>query len=301
MVDPRHQSGLVTALNERFERFTRTYPGFIRASLHVSEDQQRVLSHVLWRSKSDCEKAFENAEQGEGDLAAFIHGQFANLDQPSANHIAAQTQQLRGMNLVVVAEAIGRTQQGIFDLLPEVRQAQVIGLDHAIAANQQRVMDNVFQLTDIAGPAVGAQLVLRLAADLDRPAAQTLAVDLDEVTGQRHDVAWPFTQGAQLQIDHLDLDRQGQVADFVEKQRAAVGFFEPAGLGGQRAGECALLMTEQLGFHQRFGECTAVHRHERLMTTAAEVVHVTRDQFLARARFANDEDAGIARRHLLDM
>ena len=57
MVDPRHQSGLVTALNERFERFTRTYPGFIRASVHVSEDQQRVLSHVLWQSKSDCEKA----------------------------------------------------------------------------------------------------------------------------------------------------------------------------------------------------------------------------------------------------
>lgn len=71
-VDPRHHAGLVTALNERFERITRTYPGFIRASVHVSEDRKRVLSHVLWRSKMDCEKALENAEQGEGDLWEMI-------------------------------------------------------------------------------------------------------------------------------------------------------------------------------------------------------------------------------------
>jgi hypothetical protein len=74
VVDPRHQAGLVQALNERFERFTRTYPGFIRAGVHVSEDRQRVLSHVLWQSKSDCEKAFQNAEQGEGDLWDLIRG-----------------------------------------------------------------------------------------------------------------------------------------------------------------------------------------------------------------------------------
>ena len=67
-VNPPHQAGLVNALHEHFERFTRTYPGFIRASVHVSEDQRRVLSHVLWQSRSDCEKAFANAEKGEGDL-----------------------------------------------------------------------------------------------------------------------------------------------------------------------------------------------------------------------------------------
>ncbi|WP_341958867.1 antibiotic biosynthesis monooxygenase [Pseudomonas sp. RC10] len=71
-VDPRYQAGLVADLNERFERFTRTYPGFIRASVHVSEDQGRVLSHVLWQSKSACEQAFRNAEQGEGDLWGLI-------------------------------------------------------------------------------------------------------------------------------------------------------------------------------------------------------------------------------------
>ncbi|MFJ3485786.1 antibiotic biosynthesis monooxygenase [Pseudomonas sp. NPDC090202] len=71
-VDPQHQAALVAALNERCERFTRTYPGFIRASVQVSEDRRRVLSHVLWRSKTDCEKAFENAEKGEDDFWTLI-------------------------------------------------------------------------------------------------------------------------------------------------------------------------------------------------------------------------------------
>ena len=68
-VDPHHQAGLVVALSERF---TRTYPGFVRASVQLSEDRQRVLSHVQWLSKSDCERAFENAEQGEGDMWELI-------------------------------------------------------------------------------------------------------------------------------------------------------------------------------------------------------------------------------------
>ncbi|WP_296261589.1 MULTISPECIES: antibiotic biosynthesis monooxygenase [unclassified Pseudomonas] len=72
VLDARYQAGLVAALNERMERFIRTYPGFIRASVQLSEDHTRVLSHVLWRSRTDCEKAFTNAEQGEGDLWEMI-------------------------------------------------------------------------------------------------------------------------------------------------------------------------------------------------------------------------------------
>jgi heme-degrading monooxygenase HmoA len=72
-VPPRQQAGLVTALIERSDRFIRTYPGFIRASVQVSEDHQRVLSHVLWQSRAACERAVENAEQGEGDFWSLIH------------------------------------------------------------------------------------------------------------------------------------------------------------------------------------------------------------------------------------
>jgi hypothetical protein len=55
-VDPRHQAGLVDALNDRFERFTRTYPGFVCASVQVSEDRRRVLSQC-----SGCQNATASA------------------------------------------------------------------------------------------------------------------------------------------------------------------------------------------------------------------------------------------------
>jgi heme-degrading monooxygenase HmoA len=91
VVDPRYQPGLVAALDERFERFTRTYPGFIRASVHVSEDRQRVLTHVLWQSKSDCEKAFENAEQGEGDLWGLIRSHRTTAMTFNAYELVSET------------------------------------------------------------------------------------------------------------------------------------------------------------------------------------------------------------------
>lgn len=37
----------------------------------------------------------------------------------------------------------------------------------------------------------------------------------------------------------FDLQRHGQVADLIEKQRAAIGLFEPARLGADRSGERA--------------------------------------------------------------
>ncbi len=91
VVDPRHQAGLVAALNERFERITRTYQGFIRASVQVSEDRGRVLSHVLWRSRMDCEKALENAEQGEGDLWAMIRTHRATAMTFNAYELVGET------------------------------------------------------------------------------------------------------------------------------------------------------------------------------------------------------------------
>lgn len=89
-VDPQHQAGLVGALNERFEQFTRTYPGFIRASVQVSEDRQRVLSHVQWQSKTDCERAFENAEQGEADMWELIRRHRATSMTFNAYEVAGE-------------------------------------------------------------------------------------------------------------------------------------------------------------------------------------------------------------------
>lgn len=91
VVDARHQSGLVIALTDRAERFTRTYPGFISASVQVSEDQQRVLSHVLWDSKEDCERAFENAEQGEEDFWTLIRQHRATALTFNAYRVMSET------------------------------------------------------------------------------------------------------------------------------------------------------------------------------------------------------------------
>lgn len=50
-VEPHHQPGLVAELAEQAERFTRTYQGFISASVQASDDGYRVLNYVQWHSK----------------------------------------------------------------------------------------------------------------------------------------------------------------------------------------------------------------------------------------------------------
>src|SRR5690606_25229599 len=52
---------------------------------------------------------------GRGRTAAVDH-QFAELDQLRAGDVAAEPQQVGGVYLVVVAEAVGRAQQGLLDL-----------------------------------------------------------------------------------------------------------------------------------------------------------------------------------------
>ena len=99
----------------------------------------------------------------------------------------------------------------------------------------------------------------------------------------------------------LHLNRHRQIADFVEEQGAAISFLEPAGLGAQGAGERAFFVTEQFGFHQRFGKRSAIDGDERTMTAMAQVMNMPRHQFLAGAGLADDQHAGLARRDLLQV
>ena len=89
--------------------------------------------------------------------------------------------------------------------------------------------------------------------------------------------------------------------DLIEEQRAAVGFLELAGLLGRGAGERALAMAEQLAFDHVLGNGRAVDLHEHLVPPQALGVDGPRHQFLARARFAVDQDATISRRHQSDL
>ena len=119
-------------------------------------------------------------------------------------------------------------------------------------------------------------------------------VDLDRL-GAADAVDLAFLDGAQ----QLGLQARIHLADFVEQQRAAIGFLEFADAPGDGAGERAFLMAEQFGFEQVFGNGGAVDRDERLVGARRFAVDVARQHFLAGAAFAGDEDRGFAARDLV--
>ena len=84
----------------------------------------------------------------------------------------------------------------------------------------------------------------------------------------------------------LHLDRRVNLADFVQKQRAALRLLEPPDAPLVRAGERAFFVAEQFAFQQRRRQRRAMHRHERLLRARTQLVHRLGDQFLARAAFA---------------
>src|SRR5690606_8183734 len=91
----------------------------------------------------------------------------------------------------------------------------------------------------------------------------------------------------------------GNVADFVEEERAAVGELEAAELLGGGAGEGAGLVAEELAFEQRFGQGSAVDRDERAFRALAAGVHGPRGEFFAGARFAEQQDRRVGWRDAL--
>ena len=94
-----------------------------------------------------------------------------------------------------------------------------------------------------------------------------------------------FLQHAQK----LDLHIEREFADFVEKNRTAVGFFKKALLIFDGARKRTLRMPEHERFHQVLRNGSAVHGDERFFGTRAMLVDVARHHFLARARLATDD------------
>jgi hypothetical protein len=102
----------------------------------------------------------------------------------------------------------------------------------------------------------------------------------------------------------LRLHRHVQLAYLVEEERPAVGYLEEPLLLGVRAGERALLVAEEFGFEQVLVDGGAVDGLEHLRDARRLAVDGARDEFLARARLAADEDRRVRARdlenHLLD-
>src|SRR5213078_2546122 len=89
--------------------------------------------------------------------------------------------------------------------------------------------------------------------------------------------------------EDLRLQRERQVANLVEKQRAAMRHLELARLAGNRARERALLMTEELRLEERLGNRRAVDGDEWGLGPRAQRVERPREQLLAGAAFPFDQ------------
>ena len=110
-------------------------------------------------------------------------------------------------------------------------------------------------------------------------------IDLDRFApADRLDFA--FLQRAQ----QLHLRGGRQFADLIEEQRAAVGFGEFADMLLGRAGEGAFLMPEQNGFDEIVGDGAAIDGNKGFCAPLARAMDRARDDFLADAGFAFDQN-----------
>jgi len=112
-----------------------------------------------------------------------------------------------------------------------------------------------------------------------------------DVAAQARD--FPLLEKAQ----QFDLDGGAQFADFIEEQRAAVRFLEPADAPRAGAGVSAFFMSEQFALQQVFLQRAAVDDDDGLVRARAQLVDQAREQFLARAAFPLDQDGRPAGRH----
>ena len=98
----------------------------------------------------------------------------------------------------------------------------------------------------------------------------------------------------------LGLRVRAHGGDFVEEERAAVGDFEEALLGGDGGSERALDVAEERGLEQFRRHGAGVDGHERLVAARRIGVNGLGDELLAGAAFALDQNGGAAGRDLRD-
>ncbi len=120
--------------------------------------------------------------------------------------------------------------------------------------------------------------------------------------GRTQGLDFPFLEHAQ----QLGLEHEGHVAHLVQKQAAAVGELELARPRlGARPGIGSRLDAEQLRLQQVLRNGRSVHPHQRLVGTPAGGVDGMGQQFLARARLAQEQHRRIPLRRppglLLDL
>ena len=87
------------------------------------------------------------------------------------------------------------------------------------------------------------------------------------------------------------LSGRGEISDLVEKDRSAIGRgLDVAAVAFARAGERALFVTEEFAAGQGFGDCAAIDDDQRLFRARAIFMQAARDDLLAGAGLAADDD-----------
>lgn len=97
---------------------------------------------------------------------------------------------------------------------------------------------------------------------------------------------------------NLYLQAQIHLAYFVQKNRAAVAHFKPAGPGTNGVGKGPLLMAEKLAFQQILGNGPAVDGHKGLFRPLAVGVQGADQQLLASSGFSGYKHGAVRRGHL---
>jgi len=97
------------------------------------------------------------------------------------------------------------------------------------------------------------------------------------------------------------LEFQGKVADFIEKESAAVGELEAANFLADGAGESAALVAEEFGFEKAAGNGGAIDFDEGAIATRTEIVDGAGEEFFPSAGFAEEEDGGASGGGELDL
>ena len=141
-------------------------------------------------------------------------------------------------------------------------------------------------LAEPAGRHLGAQVAVRGGDDPD--------VDGDRAIGPQP-ADGPLLHHAQ----ELHLRGQRELADLVEKERAAGRGLEVSGAGAVRARERAPLVAEEQRLDEPVRQRAAVDLLERAAQAAAAGVDRPREQLLAGSGLALDQDGDIVRRHPL--
>ena len=100
--------------------------------------------------------------------------------------------------------------------------------------------------------------------------------------------------------EQLGLERERELADLVEEERAAGGRAEEPLASLIGAGERAALVPEQVALDQRVGDRAHVHGDERSGGALGALVHRAGDELLAGAALAEQEDVRRRRGDLHD-